>query len=148
MDDVGCGMPLSPLDCTYGVTTSGVACPHGPWATHTIGRHLGPSSLLGSKHGKTMPSITCYYRPWSAHTVGRREVLQDRIAFGQHTESDKVKRGMPSSPLNNTQDQIRLGMSWHYSSRKANMVGRCWVWHVIIVLGYHTRSYDIWCRMP
>ncbi|WP_353802562.1 hypothetical protein [Acinetobacter baumannii] len=36
LNDVGRGMPSSPLGSTHDQTTSGVACHHRRWAAHTI----------------------------------------------------------------------------------------------------------------
>ena len=33
----GRGLQNTPLDCTDGRTTSGVACHHLPWTAHTVG---------------------------------------------------------------------------------------------------------------
>ena len=72
-NNVGRGMPLSPLGITHGRTTLGVACHHLLWAAQivercwawhnitTIGQHTRlndvrrgiPSSPMGSKHGQT-----------------------------------------------------------------------------------------------
>ena len=74
---VGRGMPTSPLGSTQGRTTSGVACQHRLWETHTVERHrawhditsLGqrtqsndvrrgiPASPLGSTHGRKTSSV-------------------------------------------------------------------------------------------
>ena len=118
-NDVGRGMPSSPLDSTHGRTTSGVAFHHGPLTTHTVKRRrawhaiiaLGrqtrsnnvrrdmPSLPLGSTEGRTTSGVACHHRP--AHTVERRRAWHAIIAFGQHTRSNNVGRGMPSSPLGN-----------------------------------------------
>ena len=117
-NDVARGMPSSPLAITYSRTTSGVACHHCLWAAHTVerrrawhviiafGQHkqlndvgLGmPSSPLGSTEGPTASGVACHHRLWPAHTVERRWVLHAIIAFGQHTRSNNVGCGMPSSP--------------------------------------------------
>ena len=71
--DVGHGMTSQPFDSTHGRTTSGVACQHRLWSTHTVESRRAwyditsfgqrtrsnnvergmPSSPLGSTHGRT-----------------------------------------------------------------------------------------------
>ena len=115
-DDVGRGMPSSPLDSTDGRATSSVSCHHRPWAGHTVGRcrtwhaiiALGqhrrsddvvlgmPSSSLDSTDGRPSSGVACHHRPWTAQTVERRRACHAIIALGQHTRSDGVEHGMPS----------------------------------------------------
>ena len=100
-NDVGRGMPSSPLVSINGQTTLGVACHHRLWAAHTVkrrracraiivfGQHIRlidvgrgmPSSPLRSTHGRA----TSWW-----HAI---------IALGQHRQSSGVRRGMPSSPF-------------------------------------------------
>ena len=48
------------------------------------------------------------------------------IALGQHTPSDYVNRGKPSSPLGNTHGQATSGVASHHRSWKVYMMGRHW----------------------
>ena len=102
--------------------TSGVACYHLPWTAHMVeqrrawhaiiafGQHRQSngvghgmlSSPLDGKHGRTTSSVACHHCHWVAQTVGRRRALHAIIAFGQHTQSNDVERGMTSPPLDNT----------------------------------------------
>ena len=136
------GMTSPPLDNTHSRTRSGVACQHPLWAAHTVERRQAwhatiafgqqtrsndvrngmPPSPLGSTHGRTTSSVACHHSPWMTNTVKQRQAWHAIIAFGQHTRSNDVRRGMPSSPLDNTQ-------GWQ---RRA--------WHDITALGLHTRS--------
>ena len=85
-------------------------------------RH-GMSSLpLGRTDGRTASGVACHHRLWGAHKIERRRALHAIIAFGQHTRSDDVGRGMTSPPLDNT----------HGWQRRA--------WHDITAHGQHTRS--------
>ena len=143
-------MSSLPLGSTHGRTTSGVASHHRLWAAHLVKRRrawhditaLGQhtqsdyvrrgmtSPPLYSTHGRTTSGVACHHRFWAAHTVERRRAWHVLIAFGQHTRSNDVGRGMPSSPL------------------AAHTVERRRAWHVLIAFGQHTRSKDVWRGMP
>ena len=97
-NDVGHGMPSSPLGSTHSRTTSGVAFHHHLWTTHTVGN-------VGRR--MTSPPLD------STHAQQRR-VWHDIPAFGQHTRSDDVGRGMQSSPLGSTHGQITSGVACHH----------------------------------
>ena len=115
-NDVEHGMPSSPLGSTNGLATSGVACHCRLWAAHMVelrrawhaifnfGQHTRskdvgrgmPSSPLGSTHSRTTSGVACHHRLWKAHTVEQCRAWHAIIAFGQHTWSNDVGRGMPS----------------------------------------------------
>ena len=104
-DDVGRGMPSSPLDNIQGQTISPGACYHFPWTEHTVRRrrawhaiiYLGLhiqskdvervmlSSSFDFTHGRTMSGMTCTHVPWAANTVGRRRARHAIITLRQHT---------------------------------------------------------------
>ena len=86
-NDIGRGNPSSPMGSTHGQMTLGVACHHRFWAVHTVERRR---------------DLACHHSPWTAHTVKRCRAWHASIAFGQHTRSNDVGRGMPSSPLGST----------------------------------------------
>ena len=88
-NDVTRGMTSPPLDYTHGRITSGVACYH---------------RLLESKHCRMTSGMTCHHRLWTAYTVKLRRAWHAIIAFGQHTRSNNIERGMPSSPLGSIND--------------------------------------------
>ena len=118
-DDVGRGMPSSPLGSTDGRTMSGVAFHHRSWTTQTVDRlwawhaiielgqntrshgvgHGMPSSPLDNTDGRPSSGVACHHIPWTAHTVEQRRAWHAIIASRQHTRSKVVGRGMPSSPL-------------------------------------------------
>ena len=83
-NDVGRGMPSSPLGSTHGRTTSGVACHHSPWTANTVERRRAwqPIIAIGL-----------------AHTVGRRRAWHAIIALGQHRRSDGVGRHMKAQTV-------------------------------------------------
>ena len=62
--------------------------------------------------------------------VERRRAWHDITALGLHAQSDDVRCGMTSSPLESTHGR------------------QCRAWHAITVLGQHTRSDDIGRDMP
>ena len=157
-NDVECGMPLLPLGSTHGRTTSDVAYRDRPWVAHTVerrrawhaviafGQHTRsndfgrgmPSWPLGSTYGRATSGVPCTHRLWAADTVDRRRAWHAIIAFGKHTRSNDVERGMQSSPLAaHTLDNVKHGMtsppldSTHGRQRRA--------WHDITALGQQTR---------
>ena len=121
-------MPSSPLSCTHGRTTSGMACHNRLWAAQTVeqrwARHaiiaLGrqtlsndvgrgmPSPPLDSTYKRTMSCMKCNHRVWITHTVERRREWHDITVFGQHTQSNDVGHDMPSPPLDSTHGRTML----------------------------------------
>ena len=137
-------MPSPPLDSTHGRMTLGVYCHHFLWAAHTdelrrlwqaiiafgqhkrsndVGRGM-PSSPLGSTHGRPTSGVACHNRLMAAHTVERRQVWHDITSFRQHTRSNDVGRGMPSSPLGSTHNRTTSGGACNNSPWTANTVER------------------------
>ena len=94
-NNVGRGMPSSPLGSTHGRTTSGVACHHRLWAAQTV-----------EQRGEA-----CHHRPSTTRMVGLRRAWHDITAFGQHKQSNDVGRGMPSSPLGSTHGRMTSGVA-------------------------------------
>ena len=116
LDYVRRGMTSPPLYSTHGRTTSGVACHHRLWATHTIERRLAghaiiahgrqtrsndvrrdmPSPPLDNAHGRTTSGVACH------------------LVFGKHTRSNDIGRGMTSPPLGSTHGRTTRGMASHH----------------------------------
>ena len=133
-NDIGRGIPASPLGSTHGRTTSAVAYHHRLWAAQTVegrrawhaiislGQHTWsdgvergmPSSLLCSTHGRTTSGVACHHRLRVAHTIERRRAWHAITAFGQHTRSNDVGRGMPTSPLGSTHGRTTSGVACHH----------------------------------
>uniref|UniRef100_A0A3Q7HJM8 Uncharacterized protein n=1 Tax=Solanum lycopersicum TaxID=4081 RepID=A0A3Q7HJM8_SOLLC len=67
----------------------------------------------------------------------------DIIAFGKHTRSNNVGRGMPSLPLDNKHDRTTSGVSCHHRLWKAHTVERRRAWLNITALGLHARLDDV-----
>ena len=64
-NDVGRGMPSSPLGSTHSRTTSGVACIIA-FGQHTLSKAVGrgiPSWPLDSTHGRTTLGVACPHSP-------------------------------------------------------------------------------------
>ena len=153
-------MPSLPLGSTDSRTTSGIACHHRPWTANMVERRQAwhaiiafgqhrrsdgirrgmPSSPLASTHSQTTSGVSCHHRLGKAHTVGRRWELHAIIAFGQHTQSNDVWRGMPSSPLGATQDRTMSSVACHLHLWAAHTIERRGAWYDITAIGKHTRS--------
>ena len=73
-------------------------------------------------------------RHWAWHSI---------IAFGQHSCSNDVGRGMTSPPLDSTHGRTKLGMTCHHHPCTARTVRRRQVWHAITALEKHTQSNDV-----
>ena len=138
-------MPSSPLDGKHGVTKSGVALPHYPWAAHTVGLRRAWHAIiaLGSTHGRMTWGVACHHRVWEAHMVERRQALHSIIAFGQHTQSNDVERGMTSPPLDNTHNGTTSSVTCYHRLWTAHTVELCWAWHAIIALRQYKWSNDV-----
>ena len=52
------------------------------------------SPPLDSTHGQTMSGVAFHHRLWAAHTVERCLAWHAIIAFGQHKQSNDVRRGI------------------------------------------------------
>ena len=85
-----------PLMEKGGRTTLGVACHHSLWEAHTVEvlRRGITSPPFDSTTGRTKSGVACNDRLWEAHTVEQRRAWHAIIAFGQHTRSNDVGRGM------------------------------------------------------
>ena len=140
-------MTSPPLGNTHDRTMSGVACHHSLWTANTIerrqawndittiGQHIRsndvgrerPSLPLDGTLGRMTSGVACRHRLRAVHTVKRRGAWHVVIAFGQHTRSNDVWRGMPSSPLGRTNGRTTSGVACHLAFRKhkrSNDVGR------------------------
>ena len=125
-----------------------------------------PSSPLDGKHDRTTSGMACHHRLWAAPTIGRRRAWHAIIAFGEHTRSNDVGRGMQASPLGSTNGRMTSGVACHHhcwtSSHSqtasgvachhhpwtANKVERHQAWHAIITFGQHTQSDGVGRGMP
>ena len=136
-DDVGRGMTSPPLESTHGRLR------RAWYAIILLGKHtrsddIGhdmPSPPLDSTHGRTMSGVALHHRPWTARMIRRRRAWYDITALGQHTRSNDVGRGMPSSPLGSTHGRTTLGMACHHLPWTGNMVERLRAWHAINAFG-------------
>ncbi|TMW98648.1 hypothetical protein EJD97_003690 [Solanum chilense] len=138
-DDIEHGMPSSPFESTHDLTTSGVACHHGPlnehtieqrWALHAIialGKHTRSDNV---RRGILSSPLLCL----ALHAI---------IAIGHHTQSDDVGLHMPSSPLDNKPGGIMSSVPCHHCPCTTYMVRLRRVWHAIMALVQHTRSEDV-----
>ena len=99
-------------------------------------------------HCQTTSGVTCHHCILTAHTVERRRAWHAIITFGQHTWSNYVGRGMPSSPLGSTNGLTTSGVDCQHHLWAAHTVERRRAWHAIIALGQHTRSNNVRRDMP
>ena len=65
----------------------------------------------------------------------QRRTWHDISAVGQHTRSDDVRCGMPSSPLDSTQGGTTSGRACDHRLWAAKTVERRLAWHAIITVG-------------
>ena len=87
--------------------------------------------------------MACHHRPWKGNTVERRRSWHAITALGQHTRSDNVGRGMPSSPLDSTHGRTASGVACHNCLKEAHKVERRRAWHTIIAHRWQTQSNDV-----
>ena len=139
-------------------TASGMACHHRPWTANMVERRRAwhaiiafgqhrrsdgirrcmPSSPLASTHSQMTSGVGCHHHLWGAHKIERCQALHSIIAFGQHTQSNDVGRGMTSPPLDCTDNQQRR--AWHdITAIVSHTVRGCRAWHNITALGQQTR---------
>ena len=149
-NDVGGGMPSLPLDSTHGRTTSGVApssplCSTNNRTTSSVACH---NRLWTSSHNRTASGVGCHHRPLTENAVERRWAWHAIIAFGQHTRSNDVGRGITSPPLDSKHGRTTSGMACHHSPWTTNTVERHRAWHAITAFGLHKRSNDVGHDMP
>ena len=156
-------MPSSPWDGQHGRTTLSVACHHCHWEAHTVercqswhaiialGQHTRPNDVgrdmpsqpLRSKHCRMTSGMACHHRLWVVETVERRRGWHDITTLGQHTRSDDVGLGMPSSPLVSTNGRTTSGVACHHRLWAAQTVERRRAWHEITALELHAPSNDV-----
>ena len=130
-NEVGHGMPSSPLGSTHGRTTLGVACHHILWTAHTVelyrvwfyvtavglhaqsndvGRRI-PSLPLRSTHSQTTLCLARHHRLWTTHSAEGHRVWNAIITVGTHTRSNDVGRVMTSPPLDSTHGRTTSDLS-------------------------------------
>ena len=103
---------------------------------------------MDSTHGRTTLGVACHHSPWTANTAGRRQALHAITAFGQHTRSNDVRRGMTSLPLDGTHGRMTSEGSCHHRLWEAHTVERRWAWHEITAFEQHLWSNDVGRDMP
>ena len=83
------------------------------------------SPPLYSTHGRTTSGVACHHLLWAIHTIERRLAGHAIIAHRRQTQSNDVRRDMPSPPLDNTHGRTMSGVACH------------------LAFGKHTRSKDV-----
>ena len=149
-NDVGRGMPSSPLGSTHGRTLSGVVCHHRLWVAQTIERrrawHVITTLGLHARSDDVRRGMTS--PPLDNHTVERHWAWHDITALGLHARSDDVERDMTSTLLDSTHGQMTLGVACHHRLWTAHMVERCRAWHATIAIWQYKQSNDVGGSMP
>ena len=147
------GRTTSTVACHYHLwtsshsqTASGMACHHRTSTTHTVGRlrawhdltalrqhtqsdYVGrgmTSPPLDSTHGLTTSGVACHHRHWAAHTIKRCQAWHGIISLGRQTQSNDVRRDMPSLPLDSTHGRTSSGVACHHRLWAAHTVERRW----------------------
>ena len=87
--------------------------------------------------GQAASAKACAERAWTA-----------KYAFGQHTRSNDVGRGMSSSPLGSTHVRATSGVACHHRLWAVQTVERRRAWHATIAFGQHRRSAVVGRGMP
>ena len=162
-NDVRRGMPSLPLGSTDGQTASGVACHHRLWPEHTIKRRRAWHAIIAfglytwsndvwcgmtsppvdGTRGRTTSSVACHHRHWAAYTIERRRAWHDINAFGQHTRSNDIGCGMPSSPLGSIDGRTTSDVACHHSPWTTHTIKQHWVCYDITAFGQHTLPNDV-----
>ena len=107
------------------------------------------SLLLDSKHGQATSGVACHHHLGAAHTVERRWAWNNITSLGQHTRSNNVRCGIPSSPLYSTNGRTKLDMTCHHRPCTARTVGRRQAWHAITALEKHSvERRQAWHDIP
>ncbi|TMW83361.1 hypothetical protein EJD97_001925 [Solanum chilense] len=139
-EDVGRGMPLSPLCSTHIQTMSGVTYHNRPSEAHRttqmVGRHRAwyfiiaigkntqldyicrgmPSWPLESTHGRTTSGVADHHRLWTSY------IGSDDFGALKHTRLDNVEHGLPSSLLHSIHGQTTSGIACHHRYWEAHAV--------------------------
>ena len=135
-------MTSSPLDYMHLQTWHDIIAIKQHTRSNNVGRGMKPPPL-DYTHDRTMLGVACHHRLWTTHMVGRNHTWHTIIAFGQHTQSNDVGRGMPSSPLGSTNGRTTSGVAWHDLPWTARTVEQRRAWHDITTLGLNTRLDDV-----
>ena len=124
-DDVGCGMPSSPLGSTNGQTASGLACQHRPWTAGTVRRHRAwhdiTALLQHTRSNDVGPGMT------SLPLDGMHGRTTLGVAYHHRLRTSSHSRTASGEPC-------------HHRPWTTNTVERRRAWHAIISFGQHKRS--------
>ena len=96
--------------------------------------HLMQSFPFGQHTQMDYVDVACHHHHWIAHTDEQRRAWHTRMAIGQHTKSDDVGCGIPSSPWGSLRGRMTSSMSRHLHPWIAQTVGQRRAWHAIITL--------------
>lgn len=96
------------------VRISGMKCHHRLLKTHTRSNNVGPYML-----STTLVRVKLYPAWYACMAFGQHTRLDDvdvasLIAFGLHTRTVNIERGMTLSPLSSTHSRPTLGIICHH----------------------------------
>ena len=120
LDNVGHGIPSSPLGSTHNWTTLGVAFHHSPWKAYTL-EQRGVWHVI--------------------FAIGQHPRLDDvgrgipGPALLKQTQSDYIWRVLQSSAFGSTYNQRTSGMTCHHRPWATHTIKRRQVSYAIITLG-------------
>ncbi|TMW93700.1 hypothetical protein EJD97_011282 [Solanum chilense] len=149
VNDIGCGMPLSPLGSAHVRTTLGMTCDHLPWAANRVGLHQSWHAMItlgqhtrsddvghdmqelrrDNIHSETMLGMECNHLPLIEHTIELRQAWHARMALELNTRLDDVC------------------VACHHHPWAALTVRQRHTWNSSITVGQHTRSDYVGCAM-
>ena len=90
-----------------------------------------------------MSIVACHHRHLTKTTIRLHGARHAIIALGQHTRSNDIEHGVPSSPLDNTHGHTTSGKACHLCPSTACTVKRRRAWHAHMGLGQHKLSNDV-----
>ena len=132
-------MPLAPLENIHNQATSGIACDHRFWTSHTIGLHQLwhdimslEKKIFSENVGGGMPSS-----PLDNIQCPTTSGVDAIMAIVQHIQLNNVGGSMLSSPLDNIHYRTVTGMACHHRPLIEHTVRQRREWQSIISLRHY-----------
>ena len=137
------------MSSTHAQTMSGVTSQHCTWTTnierrrrvwyviialgqqarlHDVERSMIAWSLRNT-HGRSTPIFVCQHFHLTTTTIELCQASHAIIDLGQHTRSNDVEHGMPSSTFDNTHGHTTSGEVCHHRPWTAHTVKQHQAWH-------------------
>ena len=93
-----------------------------------VERSMIPWSLRNT-HGRSTSIVACHHCHCTKTMIRLRQESHAIIALGQHTRSNDVEHGMPSSTFDNTHGNTTSGEVCHHRPWTAHTVRQRQAWH-------------------